>query len=58
MDLNAAMLADSKAVRLTRAGMLACFVVASVMLLTSLAMAKGFAPPAHHSAFASFTFPN
>jgi hypothetical protein len=41
MDLNAANLADGKAGRLTRASMIACFVIASAMLLASLAMAKG-----------------
>jgi hypothetical protein len=40
MDLNAANLADGRAGRLTRASMIACFVIASVMLLASLAMAK------------------
>lgn len=45
MDLDAAKLADQRAVRLSRAGMLACFVIACVMLIASLAMAKGFAPP-------------
>jgi hypothetical protein len=43
MDLNAANLADGIAGRLTRASMIACFVVASAMLLASLAMAKGTA---------------
>jgi hypothetical protein len=41
MDLTAANLSHEKACRLTRASMIACFVVASGMLLTSLAMAKG-----------------
>lgn len=41
MDLKAANLADEKAWRWTRASMIACFVVASVMLITSLAMANG-----------------
>lgn len=40
MDLNAANQADERAVRLTRASMITCFVIASVMLLASLAMAK------------------
>jgi hypothetical protein len=40
MDLKAANLADGRALRLTRISMIACFVVASVMLLASLAMAK------------------
>lgn len=53
MDLNAAKLADYRAVRLARAGMLACFVVASVMLIASLAVAKGVAPTFDASTFAS-----
>ena len=42
MDLNAANLADERAWRLTRASMIGCFVVASAMLIASLAMAKSF----------------
>ena len=41
MDLNAAKIADDRVARLTRAGMFACFLIASVLLLTSLALAKG-----------------
>ena len=41
MDLSVANLADERARRLTRASMIACFVIASVMLITSLAMANG-----------------
>jgi hypothetical protein len=41
MDLSAADLADEKARRLTRVSMIACFVIASAMLITSLAMANG-----------------
>lgn len=41
MDLNAAKLADGKASRLTRWSLLVCFVVASGMLLASLATAHG-----------------
>ncbi|NOT70384.1 MAG: hypothetical protein HOP09_03585 [Hyphomicrobium sp.] len=40
MDLKAANLADEKVWRWTRVSMIACFVVASVMLITSLAQAK------------------
>ncbi len=40
MDLKAANLADDKASRITRLCMIACFVIASVLLLTSLAMAQ------------------
>ena len=40
MDLKAANFADDRAGRLTRFSMIACFVVASAMLLASLAMAK------------------
>ena len=42
MDLRAANFTDGKAGWLTRASMIACFVIASVMLLASLAMANGF----------------
>jgi hypothetical protein len=45
MDLKAANLADEKAGWVTRTSMIACFVIASVMLLTSLAMANGFSLP-------------
>jgi hypothetical protein len=41
MDLNAAKLANDRASRLTRASMVACFVIASGLLLASLAMAHG-----------------
>ena len=41
MDLSAASKADERAMRLTRAGMIICFIVASAMLITSLAMANG-----------------
>lgn len=41
MDLHAAKLADGRASRLTRLSLIACFVVASVMLLASLATAHG-----------------
>ena len=40
MDLKAANLADERAWRLTRASMIGCFVVASAMLIASLAMAN------------------
>lgn len=53
MDLNAAKLADLRTVRLTRVGMLACFVFASVMLVASLAMAKGVAPDFDQTILAS-----
>lgn len=39
MDLHAAKLADRKASRLTRLSLITCFVVASGMLLASLATA-------------------
>ncbi len=41
MDLNAANLSDDKATRLARASIFICFVIASVMLIASLAMAHG-----------------
>lgn len=41
MDLHAAKLADRKASRLTRLSLIACFVIASGMLLASLATAHG-----------------
>lgn len=41
MDLRAADLADLKPNRLTRVSMMVCFVIASGMLLASLAMARG-----------------
>jgi hypothetical protein len=45
MDLKAANLADDRASRMTRIGMIVCFSFASVMLLASLAMANGFSLP-------------
>ena len=45
MDLNAAKLANDRASRLTRASMAACFVIASGLLLASLAMAHGVKVP-------------
>jgi hypothetical protein len=44
MDLKAANLADDRATRLVRASMVACFMIASVMLIASLAMAHGHQP--------------
>jgi hypothetical protein len=44
MDLDAAKLAHWKMTRLTRASMVACFVVAGVMLIASLALANGSSP--------------
>ena len=41
MDLNAAKLADGRASRLTKLSLIICFVVASGMLLASLATAHG-----------------
>ena len=41
MDLNATHLADNKTSRLARVSMMVCFVIASDMLLASLAMAHG-----------------
>lgn len=41
MDLDAANSADARAWRFTRAGMLTCFVLASAMLIASLALANG-----------------
>jgi hypothetical protein len=41
MDLKAANLADERAWRWTRASMIACFGIASVLLLASLATANG-----------------
>jgi hypothetical protein len=52
MDLNAAKLADGRAGRLTRASMIACFFIASAMLLASLAMAKGSAG-SHNATFSA-----
>ena len=40
MDLNAAKLANGKASRLTRLSLIVCFVLASGMLLASLATAQ------------------
>ncbi len=45
MDLNAAKLADDRVSRLTRAAMIACFAIASGLLLASLAMAHGVIGP-------------
>jgi hypothetical protein len=42
MDLKAANLADERAWRWTRASMIACFGIASILLLASLATANGF----------------
>ena len=55
MDLKAANLSDERAWRITRASMIACFVVASAMLIASLAMANGFTarPGSHLSATAA-----
>ncbi len=41
MDLEAANTADARAWRFTRAGILTCFVLASAMLIASLALANG-----------------
>ena len=41
MDLKAANLADERAWRLTRFSLICCFVLASGMLIASLAMAHG-----------------
>ncbi len=41
MDLEAAKSANAAAGRWARAGMLACFLVACALLLTSLALANG-----------------
>lgn len=49
MDLKAANFTDDKAGRLARASMFICFVIASVMLIASLAMAH--APNALHTAY-------
>ncbi len=57
MDLNAAKLADGKASRLTWASLIICFVIASGMLLASLAMAHGRAP-LHISASTTSLLPN
>lgn len=45
MDLEAARLSNLRASRMTRAGMIACYVLAGVMLIASLAMAQDYAPP-------------
>ncbi len=45
MDLEAANLANARAGRLTRAGMIACFALASIMLIASLALAKSATEP-------------
>ena len=45
MDFEASNLADARAWRLTRAGILTCFVLASAMLVASLALAKGSQTP-------------
>jgi hypothetical protein len=44
MDLEAAHHANSRAGRLTNAGMLACFVFAGVLLITSLVIADTSLP--------------
>ncbi len=45
MDLEAANLANARASRLTRAGMIACFALAGGMLIASLALAKSTSSP-------------
>ena len=45
MDLEAAANANNGAWRLTRAGMIGCFVLASLMLLASLTMAHAKLTP-------------
>jgi hypothetical protein len=47
MDLKTVNLADERTWRWTRAGMVACFIVASVMLIASLAMANGSTATVH-----------
>jgi hypothetical protein len=44
MDFDAAYNADTRAWRFTRAGMLTCCVLASAMLVASLALANGSHP--------------